>query len=112
LGRLRDRIRSFVTGGPAADAELRTAVESSVDAVVYSAADRAAERAAAAWRGRPAGRALLEHAVRLDAASPELLDRTRREVRGWQGEVFELVSREAAGKRSTARLASLGVNGA
>ena len=112
LGRLRDRVRSFVTGAPAAEAELRTAVESSVDAVVYAAADRAAERAAAAWRGRPAGRALLEGTARLDAASPELLARTREEVRAWQGAVFELVSREAAGKRSTARIASLGVNGA
>ena len=112
LGRLRDRLRSLITGAPAAEAELRTAVESSVDAVVYAAADRAAERAAAAWRGRPAGRALLEGTARLDAASPSLLDRTREHVRAWQGAVFDLVSREAAGRRSTARLASLGVNGA
>ena len=112
LGRLRDRVRSLVTGAPAAEQELRTAVESSVDAVVFSAADRAAERAAAAWRARPAGRALLEGTARLDAASPDLLEHTRAEVRAWQGAVFELVSREAAGKRSTARIASLGVNGA
>jgi hypothetical protein len=112
LGRLRDRVRSFVTGAPAAEQELRTAVESSVDAVIFAAADRAAERAAAAWRGRPAGRALLEGTARLDAASADLLERTRAEVRAWQGAVFELVSQEAAGKRSTARIASLGVNGA
>jgi hypothetical protein len=112
LGRLRDRVRSLVTGAPAAGEELRTAVESSVDAVVFAAADRAAERAAEGWRGRPAGRALLEDGPRLDAASPELLERTRGEVRAWQGEVFDLVSREAAGKRMTARVASLGVNGA
>jgi hypothetical protein len=111
LGRLRDRVRALVSGAPAADAELRTAVQSSVDAVVFSAADRAAERAAGAWRGSPAGRTLLEGA-RLDAASPDLLDRTRAEVRAWQDEVFALVTREASGKRSTARLASLGVNGA
>jgi hypothetical protein len=61
---------------------------------------------------RPAGRALLEDAPRLDAASPDLLERTRAEVRAWQGEVFKLVSEEAAGKRSAARIASLGVNGA
>jgi hypothetical protein len=48
----------------------------------------------------------------MDAASPELLTRTRDEVRAWQGQVFELVSQEAAGKRTTARVASLGVNGA
>ena len=112
LGRLRDRVRSLVTGAPAADEELRTAVESSVDAVVFAAADRAAERAAGAWRERPAGRALLDDGPRLDAASPELLERTREMVRAWQGDVFDLVSREAAGKRTSARIASLGVNGA
>lgn len=112
LGRLRDRIRSLVTGAPQADAELRAAVQSSVDAVVHAAADRAAERAATAWRGTPAGRELLQEAARLDSASGDLLERTRDEVRDWQGHVFDLVSREAAGKRTTARLASLGVNGA
>ena len=35
---------------------------------------------------------------RLDAASAELLPRTREEVRAWQGEVFELVRREGAGR--------------
>jgi hypothetical protein len=112
VGRLRDRVRGLLTGHPAADAELRAEVESSVDAVVHAAADRAAERAAAAWRQRPAGRALLAGTSRLDAASAELLPRTREEVRAWQGEVFELVRREGAGRRTTARLASLGVNGA
>jgi len=108
----RDRVRSVITGGPPAADELRAAVQFSVDAVVYAAADRAAERAAGAWRGRPAGRALLEGAPRLDAASAELLERTRESVRAWQGDVFDLVSREAGGKRTTARFASLGVNGA
>jgi energy-coupling factor transporter ATP-binding protein EcfA2 len=113
LSRLRDRLRSLFTGQPHAQEELQTAVRSNVDAVVHAAADRAAERAAAAWRGRPAGRALLEGgAERLAAASPQLLDRTREVVREWQAAVFDLVSQEAAGKRATARFASLGVNGA
>ena len=33
-------------------------------------------------------------------------------MRAWQGVVFDLVREEGASKRSTARLASLGVNGA
>ena len=33
-------------------------------------------------------------------------------MRAWQGVVFDLVSEEGAAKRSTARIASLGVNGA
>lgn len=109
---LRDRIRSTLTGAPAADAELRTAVESSVDGLVHAAADRAAEEAAASWRARPAGKALLERAVRLDSASGELLPATREEVRRWQGFVFDMVGEEGLAKRSSARLASLGVNGA
>ena len=112
VGRLRDRVRSLVTGKPAGDAELKAAVGTGVDAVVASAADRAAERAAGSWRSQPAGRALLEDAARMDAASAELNGRTEAAVRAWQGHVFELVRDEGAGKRTTARLASLGVNGA
>jgi hypothetical protein len=112
VGWLRDRVRSLVTGRPAADAELRTAVQSGVDAVVEAAADRAAERSAAAWRGLPAGRALLDGAARIDAASAQLDEQTAEEVRAWQAFVFDLVREEGADKRTTARLASLGVNGA
>jgi len=114
IGWLRDRVRSLVTGTRAPDAELRTAVQSSVDALVHTAADRAAEEVAASWRARPAGRALLDAngAERLDAVSPGLEEATREEVRDWQRFVFELVREEGEGKRSSARLASLGVNGA
>ena len=112
VGRLRDRVRSLVTGAPAADAELRAAVGTGVDAVVAAAADRAAERAAASWRAHPAGRGLLAGTTRMDAVSSELAERTEAAVRAWQGHVFELVRDEGAGKRTTARLASLGVNGA
>ncbi|HYI17618.1 MAG TPA: GTPase domain-containing protein [Solirubrobacteraceae bacterium] len=112
VGRLRDRLRELITGAPAAEAELRTAVQVGVDAVVLSAADRAAERAAAAWQAEAAGRPLLDGAGRLDAAAPDLAARTGEQVRAWQGEVLDLVRAEGSGKRATARLASLGVNGA
>jgi hypothetical protein len=112
IGWLRDRLRTLVTGAPAAEAELKTAVQTGVDAVVLAAADRAAERAAGAWRSEPAGRPLLEQSGRLDAAAPDLVARTGEAVRSWQGEVLELVRAEGMGKRTTARLASLGVNGA
>jgi hypothetical protein len=110
IGWLRDRLRALVTGKPAAERELEEAVESSVDAVVVAAADRAAERAGRSWREHPAGRALLR--PQLDAASPELNDRTRDAVRAWQGFVFQLVQEEGMSKRTAARFASLGVNGA
>ena len=112
VGWLRDRLRSLVTGSPAADAELRVTVENRIEAVVRAAAERAAESTASAWRERVPGRALLEGAPELDRASGELEAATEEEVRAWQGVVFDLVSEEGASKRSTARIASLGVNGA
>lgn len=112
VGWVRDRVRSAFTGVPPADVELRTAVEVGVDAVVHAAADRAAERAARRWRQLPAGRALLRGEDRLDAVSRELGEQTSREVRAWQRFVFDLVRSEGSDKRTTARLASFGVNGA
>jgi energy-coupling factor transporter ATP-binding protein EcfA2 len=112
VGWARDRLRNLVTGKPAPDDELREAVENRVEAVVGAAAERAAERTAKAWRERVTGRALLEGTTGLDRASPGLEPATEDEVRGWQGVVLDLVREQGASKRTTARLASLGVNGA
>jgi energy-coupling factor transporter ATP-binding protein EcfA2 len=112
VGWVRDRLRSIVTGAPAADVDLRATVEHRVEAVVRTAAERAAERTARAWREHVPGRALLTDRPALDRASPELEAATEEQVRAWQGVVYELVSEEGASKRTTARLASLGVNGA
>ena len=112
VGWLRDRLKSVITGAPAADAELKLAVENRVEAVVRTAAERASERTARAWRDRVPGRALLERAPELERASSGLEGAAADEVRAWQGVVFDLVREEGASKRATARLASLGVNGA
>jgi hypothetical protein len=112
VGWVRDRLRSLVTGAPSADAELRMTVENRLEAVVRSAAERAAERTARAWRERVPGRALLADATGLDRASDALESATEAQVRAWQGVVFDLVRSEGASKRTTARIASLGVNGA
>ena len=112
VGWARDRLRSLLTGKTSDDGELREAVENRVEAVVRAAAERAAERTARAWRERLAGQALLAEGSGLDRASVELQTKTEEEVRAWQGVVFDLVQAEGASKRATARLASLGVNGA
>jgi energy-coupling factor transporter ATP-binding protein EcfA2 len=112
VGWARDRLKSMVTGKPAAEEELREAVEDRVEGVVRAAAERAAERTARAWRDRVAGRALLDGTTGLDRASAELQAATEDEVRAWQGVVLDLVREQGASKRATARLASLGVNGA
>ena len=108
----RDRLRSVLTGRPTADTEVKNAVETGIESVVRAAAERAAERAAAAWRSSPAGAALIAGAQRPDAASAGLTPAVAQEVRDWQAAVFELVRREGMDKRTTARVASFGVNGA
>jgi hypothetical protein len=112
IGSARDRLKSILTGKPGADEELRVAVEHRLEAVVVAAGERAAERVARSWREQEAGRALLEATPGLDRAADRLRADTEEEVRAWQGHVMELVRREGASKRTSARLASLGVNGA
>ena len=112
IGAARDRLKSIVTGKPGAGEELRVAVEHRLEAVVRAAGERAAERVARSWRERDAGRALLEATPGLDRAADQLRIETEEQVRAWQGFVMELVRREGASKRTSARLASLGVNGA
>jgi hypothetical protein len=112
VGRLRDRVKSLATGKNAGPDELEAAVENRVEAVILAGAERAAERAARAWRDRVPGKALLAEAAPLDRASERLAAQTAEEVRAWQGFVFELVRSEGESKRTTARFASLGVNGA
>ncbi|WP_218566219.1 ABC transporter [Vallicoccus soli] len=111
VGHLRDRVTAAATGRPAPEERLAEALESGVEALVLAQAASAAERAAGAWRRDPAGRALLAAAPGLDRPSPDLAERTARAVRDWQGAVLDLVRREGADRRRTARAVAYGVNG-
>ena len=98
-------------GRPQPGTELTAALESGVVVLVDAAAERAAERAAASWRTSAAGVALLRSTPdRLDRSTPNLRDGVERTVRDWQGAVLDLVRREGAAKRTTARVAAYGVN--
>jgi Dynamin family len=116
VGRLRDKLTAALSGRPQPGAELTAALESGVALLVNAAADRAAERAATSWRTSAAGTALLRQGVlgstdaRLDRSTPNLRDGVERVVRDWQGAVLDLVRREGAARRTTARVAAYGVN--
>jgi hypothetical protein len=116
VGWLRDRIVGFFTGR-VPEVQLKEALESSVEALIRGAADGAAERALEGWSAAPGGPGLLERlgaveSARLGRASPDLGKRAEAAVRGWQEYVLDLVRAEGAEKRTTARVASFGVNGA
>jgi hypothetical protein len=110
VGRLRDQLTAAVTGRPLPGRTLTVALGSGVALLVTAAAEAAAERAAAAWRTRPAGIALLDAAPDLDRASATLGDDVQRLVRDWQAGVLDTVRREAGHKRTSARLTAYGVN--
>ncbi|WP_248960729.1 ABC transporter [Sphaerisporangium perillae] len=117
IGWLRERIVSVFMGTPPPDTRLKVALETGVESLIRSAADAAAERALEAWSGMPAGRDVIERAGavaagRLGRASSTLPDRAASTVRGWQAYVLDLVAKEGAEKRTTARLASFSLNGA
>lgn len=113
IGQLRDRAMAMLTGRSTPEAQLRGAVETSVDSLVLDAADRAAERSVEAWRVEPAGKSLVGGSAReLSRSSAELRRQLGEEVRSWQGHVLQLVSAEGADKRLAAKIASYGVNGA
>jgi len=127
VGRLRDRVAAAVTGRPAPGKELANALESSLVTLVRGAAADAAEQAYVGWLAHPAGEELLAEAraerlrtgrhlaagaqpTDLSRVSTDLDERSERLVRDWQRGVLDLVRTEAAGRRTTARVAAYAVN--
>ena len=113
VGRIRDRVTAAIRGRPSPVEELQGAIESNVETLLRASADQAAESTVLAWRSIPGGAASLRgHERELERASPGFAEAAAREVRDWQGFVLDLVRTEGAGRRSTARFLSFGVNGA
>jgi len=110
VGSVRDSLVAAVRGRRSREPELTTAIGTGLEAVLLDAAEVAADRAQEAWRADPAGVGLLAP-LASTRASADLRAQVAAEIRGWQADVLDLVTREGAGKRTTARALSLGVNG-
>ena len=109
---LRDRISNAVKGKPQQAGRVTVAVESGLQTLILENAENAAERTAAAWQSLEAGRQLLDEGGQdLARASRDLRARSDRAVRDWQQGVLDLVRKEGADKRTTARFLAYGVNG-
>ncbi len=111
VSRVRDRVRSMVTGKPTAASEMHGEVRSSLAAAIIAAADRAADSTVEAWDRSPAGHVVLGADARILArVGPELAAHTDAEILQWQDYVLGLVRQQAEGKRLAARTISLGIN--
>ena len=112
VGRLRDKVRTAVVGKPPPTRDLNDAVESGLESLLREHAEAAAERAEESWQSLAAGRQLLAAGDKdMGRMSKEFPAAASRAVRDWQGYVLELVRKEGADKRSTARILAYGVNG-
>ncbi|HET8718282.1 MAG TPA: ABC transporter [Nocardioidaceae bacterium] len=112
VGWLRDRVVGLLRGKPHQAQRVTVAVESGLETLLLEHAEAAAEQAEAAWRSVQPGRELLGGAsTELGRASRDFRLRAERAVRDWQHDVLEMVRREGADRRSTARFLAYGVNG-
>ncbi|MCK6090455.1 dynamin family protein [Micrococcus endophyticus] len=111
IGRVRDRLGALVRGRPAPAEEVETALETGLHAVMVEAAAAAAEQIERRWAAEPAGRALVAGRD-LGSLPADTSERAAAVVRDWQSDVLALIQEEGAGKRTRARLAATGVNGA
>lgn len=109
---LRDRLVAAITGNkPKHSEDVTLAAGSGLEALVREHGEAAAERTVQAWRSNPAGRQIVAANPELGRVSPDFPIAVGRAIRGWQDDVLTLVTEESAGKRQTARVAALGVNG-
>ncbi|SKC78065.1 dynamin family protein [Krasilnikoviella flava] len=109
VGRARDAVVRFFRGRPKEAPQVEQAIAHGLESVILDAAEQAAERTFAAWRGDGAGAALLEG---LDLARVPAALRTEvaEQIRGWQEDVLSLVREQGESRRGTARAVSFGVN--
>lgn len=110
VGRARDAVVGFFRGRPTKAPQVQEAIAHGLEAVVLDAAETAAERTWQSWRSDAAGKVLTED-VALARASAGLREQVAEEIRGWQGDVLDLVRDQGADKRGLARALSFGLNG-
>ncbi len=113
IGWLRDRFVAVVRGEPKQAGEMKVAVEAGLEVLIREEGEAAARRVESAWQAHPAGRQVLASVSSDDLAraSRDYPAAAARAIRDWQGDVLDLVAREGAAKKSTARFWALGVNG-
>jgi hypothetical protein len=119
-GRLRDRLKSSLGNKPAETRDVSDAIQSGLESLLREHATAAAERAEKVWQATAPGRQLLAAATNdaegnggqsLGTVSDDFPAAASRTARDWQAFVLELVRKEGADKKSTARILEYGVNG-
>ncbi|WP_254069974.1 dynamin family protein [Pimelobacter simplex] len=112
VGFVRERLVNAIKGKPQQAERVGLAIEMALETLVADHAERAASTAAAAWREKSYGEALLRSTTDdLSRAGRGLRAQAEQEIRAWHDELQELVRTEAGDARHSARFLALGVRG-
>ncbi|TLK48811.1 ABC transporter [Glutamicibacter sp. V16R2B1] len=110
VGRVRDRVTGFFTGRPPTPKKVESAIETGLHLVLVNEITKACQDVDRRWVDSALGTELL-----LDIDSPrpsaDLPEDAAQTIRDWQRDVLDMIRKEGAGKRKTARIAAFGVNG-
>ncbi|MBU2697771.1 ABC transporter [Pimelobacter sp. 30-1] len=112
VGFVRERLVNAIKGKPQQAERVGLAIEMALETLVADHAERAASTAAAAWREKSYGEALLRSTTDdLSRAGRGLRAQAEQEVRTWHDGLQDLVRTEAGDARHSARFLALGVRG-
>ena len=112
VGRVRDRVASLLRGRPAPAKRVEQAIGSSLVELIVAECQRACLATERSWRRAGTSQQALNRALAEVPSQTGLEVIAAALVHDWQREVLALIRAEGADKRLTARLLSLGVNGA
>ncbi|THJ05358.1 ABC transporter [Nocardioides sp.] len=112
VGFVRERLVNAIKGKPQQAERVGVAIEMALETLVADHSERVAAAAAAAWREKEYGDALLAVTPSdLSRAGRGLRRRTEQEIRAWHEELQDLVKHEAGEARHSARFLAVGVRG-
>ena len=112
VGRVRDRVTSLLRGRPAPAKRVEQAIGSSLVELLVAESQRACLATERSWRRAGTSQQALNRALAEVPSQTGLEVVAAALVHDWQRQVLTLVRSEGSDKRLTARLLSLGVNGA
>ena len=108
VSRVRDRLSAWVRGRPAPIEPVEDALEAGLSSLVLDELLTAEHEARSRWSRSDATRAL---ATRIAPEGADAAERRALELtRAWQRLLLDLVREEGRGRRSSARIAAIGVN--
>lgn len=106
--RVKSRVSGFFTGRNARADEVKEILGSNLSTIICDELARAVQHARTTWRANPAMRPFEAQVVPL--SQEKLQHEARAAVKNWERAVVDLIKRQGANKKTSARMLAFGVN--